>query len=31
MSDHLSAQIGQIQGEGSIVSDVQTKLEPLLL
>ncbi len=31
VTKHLSAQVGQIQAEGSIVSGVQTKLEPLLL
>jgi hypothetical protein len=29
MIEHLSIQGNQIQGEGSIVPDVQTKLEPL--
>ncbi len=31
VSEHLSLRAGRIQGEGSVVSGVQTKLEPLLL
>jgi len=31
VSEHLSLGAGWIQGEGSVVSGVQTKLEPLLL
>jgi hypothetical protein len=31
MNNHLRVRAGQIQGEGFVVCDVETKLEPLLL